>query len=131
MRDEGDVASSPLHIAPGVLDSGYSWDMSVEDAIDLGRRSIYHATHRDAGSGGFINGTHSNFVVWDEGRSRTFAAQCQLGFRDILFPHSLQAGSCGIEVRGARRASSLPTASMREYFGVWIPSARNRETPWF
>ena len=45
------------HRAPfaGVLDQGYDWDMSVEDAIDLGRRAIYHATHRDAGSGGWIN----------------------------------------------------------------------------
>ena len=41
--------------AYGVLDSGYSWDLSVADAIDLGRRSIYHATHRDAYSGGVVN----------------------------------------------------------------------------
>jgi len=41
--------------AYGVLDSGYRWDLSVEDAIELGRRSIYHATHRDAYSGGLVN----------------------------------------------------------------------------
>ena len=28
----------------------------VEEAIELGKRSIYHATHRDAYSGGVING---------------------------------------------------------------------------
>lgn len=31
-------------------------DMEVEDAIELGRRSIYHATFRDAVSGGTVSG---------------------------------------------------------------------------
>lgn len=31
-------------------------DMSVEDAIELGQRSIYHATFRDAVSGGTVSG---------------------------------------------------------------------------
>ncbi len=30
--------------------------MDVEDAIELGRRSIYHATFRDAVSGGTVSG---------------------------------------------------------------------------
>jgi 20S proteasome subunit beta 5 len=41
--------------AYGVLDAGYSYNMSDDEAIDLGRKSIYHATHRDAYSGGFVN----------------------------------------------------------------------------
>lgn len=41
--------------AYGVLDEGWRWDMTVEEAIDLGKRSIYHATHRDAASGGIVN----------------------------------------------------------------------------
>lgn len=40
--------------AYGVLDKGYRFDMSDEEAFDLGRRAIYHATHRDAYSGGII-----------------------------------------------------------------------------
>lgn len=40
----------------GVLDSGYKWDLTDEEAYELGRRSIYHATHRDAYSGGIIRG---------------------------------------------------------------------------
>ena len=44
--------------AYGVLDSGYKWDLSVDDAIQLGRRAIYHATHRDAYSGGVVNGLY-------------------------------------------------------------------------
>ncbi|CAH0389975.1 unnamed protein product [Bemisia tabaci] len=38
----------------GVLDSGYRWDLTDEEAYQLGRRAIYHATHRDAASGGII-----------------------------------------------------------------------------
>lgn len=41
--------------AYGVLDSGYNWELEVEEAIQLGRRAIYHATHRDAYSGGVVN----------------------------------------------------------------------------
>jgi len=40
--------------AYGILDSGYRWDMTDEEAYDLGRRAIYHATHRDAYSGGIV-----------------------------------------------------------------------------
>ncbi|KAB5537756.1 hypothetical protein DKX38_015289 [Salix brachista] len=38
--------------AYGVLDSGYRFDMSIEEAGELGRRAIYHATFRDGASGG-------------------------------------------------------------------------------
>ena len=34
--------------------------MSVEDAIELGQRSIYHATFRDAVSGGTVSGKCQN-----------------------------------------------------------------------
>ncbi|KAK9275250.1 hypothetical protein L1049_022512 [Liquidambar formosana] len=33
--------------AYGVLDNGYRYDMSVEEAAELARRAIYHATFRD------------------------------------------------------------------------------------
>uniref|UniRef100_A0A7S3PSL6 Proteasome subunit beta n=1 Tax=Aplanochytrium stocchinoi TaxID=215587 RepID=A0A7S3PSL6_9STRA len=41
--------------AYGILDSEYEWDMDTEKAIDLGRKAIYHATYRDAYSGGMNN----------------------------------------------------------------------------
>mmetsp|Transcript_4702 Transcript_4702/g.8201 ORF Transcript_4702/g.8201 Transcript_4702/m.8201 type:complete len:284 (+) Transcript_4702:37-888(+) len=50
--------------AYGVLDAGYRWDLSVDDALELGRRSIYHATHRDAASGGYINVYHVKEDGW-------------------------------------------------------------------
>lgn len=40
--------------------SYYRYDMSVEEAIELGKRAIMHATHRDAYSGGTNNGTYIN-----------------------------------------------------------------------
>ena len=41
--------------AYGVLDSCYHYDMGVEEARELGKRAIYHATYRDAYSGGNVN----------------------------------------------------------------------------
>jgi len=48
----------------GVLDSGYHWDLSDEEAYELGRRAIYHATHRDAYSGGIVRVYHMKSTVW-------------------------------------------------------------------
>ncbi len=42
--------------AYGVLDSFYRHDMTDEEAYDLGRRAIFHATHRDGASGGIVRG---------------------------------------------------------------------------
>jgi len=50
--------------AYGILDSGYKYDMPLEEAIELGRRSIYHATHRDAYSGGVVNVYHVHANGW-------------------------------------------------------------------
>ena len=43
--------------AYGVLDQGWRWDLTDDEAFDLAQRSIYHATFRDAGSGGFVRST--------------------------------------------------------------------------
>ncbi|CAB3229732.1 unnamed protein product [Arctia plantaginis] len=48
----------------GVLDSGYKWDLSDVEAQELGRRAIYHATHRDAYSGGIVRVYHINDKGW-------------------------------------------------------------------
>ncbi|KAK7505277.1 hypothetical protein BaRGS_00003439 [Batillaria attramentaria] len=50
--------------AYGVLDSGYKWDLSVEEACELGRRAIFHATYRDAYSGGVVNLYHMRETGW-------------------------------------------------------------------
>ncbi|KAF5802920.1 putative proteasome endopeptidase complex [Helianthus annuus] len=38
--------------AYGVLDSGYKYDLTIDEAAELARRAIYHATFRDGASGG-------------------------------------------------------------------------------
>jgi len=50
--------------AYGVLDTHYRPDMTVDEAIDLGKRAIYHATHRDAYSGGINNLYHVTSDGW-------------------------------------------------------------------
>jgi 20S proteasome subunit beta 5 len=50
--------------AYGVLDAEYKYDLTDEEALELGRRSILAATHRDAYSGGFINLYHVKEEGW-------------------------------------------------------------------
>ena len=50
--------------AYGVLDAEYHYDLTEEEALELGRRSILAATHRDAYSGGFINLYHVKEDGW-------------------------------------------------------------------
>merc|ERR1712223_2263301 len=59
-RTDGKVFSvgSGSIYAYGVLDDGYRPDLNDEQAYELGRRAIYHATFRDAASGGVIRVVH-------------------------------------------------------------------------
>eukprot|EP01083_Nonionella_stella_P273796 929049_1 len=50
--------------AYGVLDAGWKWDLTDDEAIVLGRKAIFHATHRDAYSGGFVNVYHIKKDGW-------------------------------------------------------------------
>ncbi|TGZ67932.1 hypothetical protein CRM22_004532 [Opisthorchis felineus] len=65
-RFTGDLFSvgSGSTYAYGVLDTMYKYDMKNEEAYELARRAIYHATHRDAASGGFINLYHMTKDGW-------------------------------------------------------------------
>jgi 20S proteasome subunit beta 5 len=60
-RIKGELFSvgSGSTFAYGVLDTGFDYDMSPADAIELGKRSIYHATFRDAYSGGSVMSEYS------------------------------------------------------------------------
>jgi 20S proteasome subunit beta 5 len=53
-------AGSGSTYAYGVLDSGYKYDLEANEAFELARRAIYHATHRDAYSGGIASGMYSH-----------------------------------------------------------------------
>lgn len=59
-RTDGKVFSvgSGSIYAYGVLDKGYNYELSDTEAYELGRRAIYHATHRDAASGGIVRVYH-------------------------------------------------------------------------
>jgi hypothetical protein len=46
----------PSLCSPLLSCSYYRFDLTVEEAIELGKRAIVHATHRDAYSGGINNG---------------------------------------------------------------------------
>jgi 20S proteasome alpha/beta subunit len=49
-----------LPLTAGVL---VQRDMSAEEACELGRRAIYHATFRDAVSGGTVSGAHHRQLI--------------------------------------------------------------------
>jgi len=55
--------------AYGVLDTHYRWDMTVDEAIELGKRAIMHAVHRDAMSGGINN----VYLITPDGWKHVFA----------------------------------------------------------
>jgi len=55
--------------AYGILDAFYSPSLSRNEAIELGKRAIYHATHRDAASGGIIN----VYVIEKDGWKKVFS----------------------------------------------------------
>merc|ERR1719251_331805 len=72
--------------AYGVLDSGYRFDLSIPDAVELGRRAIYHATHRDGASGGVVRVYH----VHKDGWTRKIEGE------DVNKLHYMYAGEKGI-----------------------------------
>jgi 20S proteasome subunit beta 5 len=50
--------------AYGILDTGYRHDLSVDEAHDLAKKSIYHATFRDGASGGRVSVYHIREDGW-------------------------------------------------------------------
>ena len=72
-RIHGDLFSvgSGSTFAYGVLDNYYRKDMSYEEAIELGKRAILHATHRDAYSGGINNVYHVGENGWTKVRTKS------------------------------------------------------------
>lgn len=50
--------------AYSILDVHYKFDLSVEDAVELGKRAIVHATYRDSASGGVVRVYHVHKNGW-------------------------------------------------------------------
>jgi 20S proteasome subunit beta 5 len=68
MRITNDMFSvgSGSPYAYGVLDSGYKYDMSVPDALDLASRAIWYASFRDSATGGHLNMYHMKEDGWEK-----------------------------------------------------------------
>lgn len=58
------VGSGSLY-AYGVLDAEYNYDLETPQAIELGRRAIFQATHRDGASGGVVRVYHIKENGWE------------------------------------------------------------------
>ncbi|XP_043914030.1 proteasome subunit beta type-11-like [Protopterus annectens] len=65
-RMTGDVFSvgSGSPYAYSILDCEYHYNMSTEEAYSLARHAVFHATHRDAYSGGFVDLYHVRETGW-------------------------------------------------------------------
>jgi 20S proteasome alpha/beta subunit len=106
-RLKGDLFSvgSGSTFAYGVLDQGYRWDMTDDEAQELGRRSIYAAGHRDAFSGNTCNLYHVKEDGWKfigTSPQQQFPALLQLFLRQLRhFETALRrAGRCSWCTRG-------------------------------
>jgi len=73
--------------AYGVLDQGYKYDLTTEEAVELGRRSIYHACNKDGGSGGVVRVYH----VHADGWTRVIAGE------DVNKLHYMYAAEKGLQ----------------------------------
>ena len=89
-------------------------DMSVEDAIELGRRSIYHATFRDAVSGGTVSGELIHMLLARRSTS-SLAGACQVHEADRRFAKSetwaLDVQCTMSQLTGGRRSEEMMWAS--------------------
>ncbi|KAA0146935.1 hypothetical protein FNF29_07739 [Cafeteria roenbergensis] len=90
--------------AYGVLDSAYRHDMTDEEAVALGKRAIYHATHRDAYSGGINN----IYLVKEDGWVKVFSGDVK-DLRDAFDAEEAAAaaeGSSSSSSSGAAAAAA-------------------------
>jgi 20S proteasome subunit beta 5 len=76
--------------AYGVLDSGYRFNLSIEEGVELGRRAIYHATHRDGASGGVVRVYH----IHENGWTKMIAGE---DVNDLHYMYAKEKGLAGTE----------------------------------
>ena len=120
-RVKGDSFSvgSGSPYAYGVLDAGFRKDLSVEEACDLGRRAIYHATFRDAASGGRVSGETSQHSTVSSSfsstpRTTTLTVLFCAGFADMLLTMSLTPCFCFFQ-----STTCTKTAGPRSAWTTW------------
>lgn len=76
-------AGSGSTYAYGILDTNYKFDMTVEEAVELGKKAIWHATHRDAYSGGTIN----VYCITEEGWKQHFKGDMNTLNEQFYYSH--------------------------------------------
>lgn len=74
--------------AYGVVDREHRDDLTEEEAIALGKRAIFHATHRDAYSGGVIN----VFVITKDGWTQKWEGDMNTIYYDQYHPDKVAKG---------------------------------------
>lgn len=82
-------AGSGSTYAYGILDNFYRPDLSIDEAVALGKRAIWHATHRDAYSGGTINVYVITADGWKQhfkGDMNTLNEQFAPNYREAIEP---------------------------------------------
>ncbi|KAJ7845119.1 20S proteasome subunit [Mycena olivaceomarginata] len=98
------VGSGSTH-AYGVLDQGYRWDLTVPEACELGRRSIYAAGHRDAYTGNSCNLYHVEESGWRFVGNYDISTMHYEGPGDVP---GADRTAYGYDVRVAGRSSANP-----------------------
>lgn len=93
-RLKGDLFSvgSGSTFAYGVLDQGYRWDLTAEEAQELARRSIYAASHRDAFSGNSCNLYHVKEEGWEF--IGVFGICCNVIYSKVCWQATTTSPSC-------------------------------------
>ena len=91
--------------AYGVLDAEYHYDLTEQEALELGSRSILAATHRDAFSGGFINLYHVKEDGWVKHGFRVSIIRYSLNLHFTDESHRTRIRSSGRQ--NWRKASSV------------------------
>merc|ERR1712080_198327 len=91
-RHKGEIflVGSGSTYAYGVLDTGYRKNLTVAEAVELGRRSIYHATHRDGASGGVVRVYH----IHKDGWTKVIAGE---DVNDLHYMYAKEKGLTGTE----------------------------------
>ena len=101
--------------AYGVLDAEYHYNLSEEEALELGSRSILAATHRDAFSGGFINLYHVKEDGWVKHGFRVILSYISASPEFTDGPHRTRIRFSGR--RSWRKASSAMSQQICEFIG--------------
>ena len=89
-RVQGNIFSvgSGMTYAYGVLDTFYRYDLTLDEAVELGRKAIYHATFRDTASGGMVrvyhvfNGGWKEIVAGDDVNKLHYEYEAQKGLTE-------------------------------------------------